>query len=196
VLAILLVGKAKERNGTLCCAESYARRFGLDSKDTVQRSLRLLEERGLIVVTRRVQRLRKHPTLWAVTWWPIAYRDGQPLDYPEPATNAFLKWEPEPRLPRLSGYVTPTIGVMDDAHHPDLPPKSGIHHPDYRGQSKNLGGGRRVRTRMNGSEQHSDSGRPKVEKLMSLQPHLPDVDIAKISGAPLELVQRVRDSLR
>jgi hypothetical protein len=49
---------------------------------------------------------------------------------------------------------------------------------------------------MNGSEQHSDSGRPKVEKLMSLQPHLPDVDIAKISGAPLELVQRVRDSLR
>ncbi|MFC4307608.1 hypothetical protein ACFPN2_00805 [Steroidobacter flavus] len=114
VLAILVIGKPRERNGTMMCTDSYAEKFGMASRETVYRSLRLLEDRGLIVRTRQGMRLRKIPTLWAVTWWPIHYRDGQPLDYPQPATHAYLKWQSAPSAELHTdgrGTVTPIVGV-------------------------------------------------------------------------------------
>jgi hypothetical protein len=101
VLAMLLVGKSKERNGTLAVTDSYAAKFGMTSRDTVYRSLSTLENRKLIERTRKVKPMGRFPTLWAVIWWPIYYRDGQPLDQTEPATNDYAKWQP----------VTPTIGA-------------------------------------------------------------------------------------
>ncbi len=159
VLCILVVGKAKHRNGTLACAESYAAEFGITSSDTLARALEELQARGLIEVTRRVQRLQRWPTLWAVTWWPIANRDGQPLAHPEPASHAYTKWiESDERRQqresrrqaysdrrsngqagsrvsslRPSGHDTPTIGVETGAHHSDSTPKSTFHHSDGRG---------------------------------------------------------------
>jgi hypothetical protein len=150
VLMILLMGKSKERNGTMMCSDSYATRFGMTSHDTLARSLELLESRGLIATTRRVQRMRRVAALYGVTWWPIYYRDGLPLPSPEPATYAYLNSNNTPTIgvkseldssPRLSGDDTPTIGVNGASHHPDLTPKSTFHHPDYRGNSKNLGAG-------------------------------------------------------
>jgi hypothetical protein len=147
ILAILVVGKPKERNGTMMCSESHAVKFGINSHDTLQRSLKLLEERGLIVITRKVQKLRRFAALYGVTWWPIYNRNGQPVSPAEPATHAYLKWTITPTIgvsgmldcsPRLSGDDTPTIGVVNGAHHPDLTPKTGDDHPDYRGYSKNL----------------------------------------------------------
>jgi hypothetical protein len=74
LLAILIVDKSKERNGTQMCSESYAGRYGVKSHGTVHRALRLLLDRGLIVCTRRVQKLRRFAALYAVTWWPIYFR--------------------------------------------------------------------------------------------------------------------------
>jgi hypothetical protein len=151
VLAMLLVGKSKERNGTLAVTDSYAAKFGMTSRDTVYRSLSTLENRKLIERTRKVKPMGRFPTLWAVTWWPIYYRDGQPLDQPEPATNDYAKWQPVTptigatgpngenfRSHRLSGSITPTIGAKAPAHRTDLAPFSGVHHTDGREYSKTL----------------------------------------------------------
>jgi hypothetical protein len=97
----MLVGRTRERNGTLCCSESYAAKFGIKSRDTVRRSLIELQQRGIIVVTRRVTAFKKYATLFGVTWWPIAYRDGEPLVKAEEPTFDYLKWQ----------NITPTIGV-------------------------------------------------------------------------------------
>lgn len=151
VLAMLLVGKSKERNGTLAVTDSYAARFGMTSRDTVYRSLTALESRQLIVRTQRVRPMSRFPTLWAATWWPIYYRDGQPLDQPEPATHAYANWSAiTPTIGatplngkdvcshRLSGSITPTIGAKTPADHTDLAPFSTSHHTDGREYSKNL----------------------------------------------------------
>lgn len=206
VLAILVAGNPKERNGTFACSDSYAATFGITSKETLHRAMDELQERGLIVKTRQGMKLRRWPSLWAVTWWPIFNRDGQPLDRPEEPTHAYTRWTPtEKKLhPDGRGQVTPIVGVKDPQVHPDLPPKSTFFHPDSRGNSRSGFGGRK-RSRAS-SASGSDSlaripsekngGAQKIEKLIRLQGHLLDGDIAKITGEPIELVQRVRESMR
>lgn len=148
VLAILVVGKAKEKNGTMMCTDSYAAKFGLKSHGTVQAALTLLEKRGLIITTRRVQRMKRFAALYAVTWWPNYNRDGQPLTTPESPTHAYRNFAPimrvkksKPKLdcsPRLSGDIAPIMRVETSIHHPDLPPNSSFDHPDNRANSKSL----------------------------------------------------------
>jgi len=172
VLAILLMGKARERNGTMMCTDSYAEKFGMTSRETVYRSLQALEDRGVIVRTRQGMRLRKIPTLWAVTWWPIHYRDGQPLEFPEAATHAYLKWKNTPMIGVKSasnqidqlglpaelhtdsrGTVTPMAGVSTPPLHTDFTPKSTQVHTDGREYSKSL-----ARARRTGAARASSSG--------------------------------------
>lgn len=149
VLAILLMGKPRERNGTMMCTDSYAEKFGITSRETVYRSLRSLEDRGLIVRTRHGMRLRKIPTLWAVTWWPIHYRDGQPLDCPQPATHAYLNWRSTPSAKIHTdgrGTVTPIVGVNTARLHTDFTPESAQVHTDGREYSKSLARAQRTGT--------------------------------------------------
>jgi hypothetical protein len=143
VLAILVAGNVKERNGTLACSDSYAATFGLTSKDTLHRALGELRERGLIVRTRQGMKMRRWPSLWAVTWWPIFNREGRPLDRPEEPTHAYSKWKPsEKKLhPDSRGVVIPIIGAKDHELHPDLAPKSTAFHPVSRGNSRSGFGG-------------------------------------------------------
>ena len=108
ILAVLVCGKTEQSNGRLACSDSYARQFGITSHQTLTRSLRTLQERGLIVCTRRVARMRRHLTLYAVTWWPIYSRDGYPVNPPEPATREYLKWRKDP--PAKPSSDAPTIG--------------------------------------------------------------------------------------
>jgi len=177
VLAILLVGRTRERNGTACCSDSYAAKYGITSHDTVRRALEELQARGLIVVTRRVSRFKRHPTLYGVTWWPIVYRDGDVLAVPEPASHAYASWQPitptngvnaaareNNRSPRPSGDIAPTSGVNKRAHHPDGVVKTPVHHPDQRGQSLDLRGGVHA----------------KIARLLHAQPHLTDADVARV----------------
>ena len=147
VLAVLVLGKAKERNGLMMCSESYAARFGIDARITVHRSLQLLTERGLIERTRQVQRFRKAATLWAVTWWPIYFRDGEPLQTPEPASHRYRDWAHitsptdvethESSHPRRS-ILTSTTDVEHGSHHIHSDTPRRIHHIQGGGHSKNL----------------------------------------------------------
>jgi hypothetical protein len=147
VLAILVAGNVKERNGTFACSDSYAATFGIASKDTLHRSLVELQKRGLIVPTRPGMKMRRWPTLWAVTWWPIYSRDGKPLDRPEDSTHAYTKWKPTGKNlhPDGRGQVTPTVGVREVELHPDSAGESTLSHPDSRGNSRSGSGGQRIR---------------------------------------------------
>jgi hypothetical protein len=187
LLCITVLGNAKDRNGTLACTDTYAAKFGFRSRETVYRSLHKLEERGLMVKTRPGYRMRRVPTLWAVTWWPIFFRDGQPLLRPEPATYAYLHWRCTPisgaeknSHTDYRGSVTPMSGANGGAVHTDLAGHSPNLHTDGREYSESLGMGA------------LDGRDSKVLKLMIKQPHLPDSDVAKITREPIEFVQQVR----
>lgn len=95
VLVILASQWHGGNNGTLALTEFYARRFGFSGRDTLYRSLRELESRGLIVCTRRGMKMKKQFTLWALGWESITHREGKPLDVPEPNNNSrWLNWQP------------------------------------------------------------------------------------------------------
>ena len=115
VLTILALGarpgrsgdrKDKGRNGIQAVTASFAKRYGLHSRDVVYRALRELVERQLIICTREGWRSKSHFALYAVSWLPITHRDGQPLDTPEPAPDGHLMWQPNARkkmnLPSVS----------------------------------------------------------------------------------------------
>lgn len=147
VLAILVCGYSAERNGSMMLSFSYAEQFGLTSHDTLTKSLRLLEDRGLIVTTRKVQRLKRWSSLYAVTWWPIYYRNGVRLDWPEPATHKYESYacpdyrdEQENPPSRSPGQDIPATGISEAPHRPDHGPFGPVDHPAHRGNSKNLGG--------------------------------------------------------
>lgn len=169
VLAILVLGRSKERNGTMCCSESYAMKFGINSRATVRRSLDELRARGIVTVTRRVTPFMKHPTLYAVTWWPIAYRDGEPLTTPEEPTLDYLNWRnvtpmtgvetSEPAIfrshpPRDS--LTPIAGVENVDHHTYGDTERPILHTHHRGKSLYLGSGRKRVHTMRSRQSASD----------------------------------------
>lgn len=200
VLTVLLVGKSKERNGTMMCSDSYAAKFGITSHDTLSRSLECLETRGLIETTRHVLRMRRIAALYAVTWWPIYYRNGLPLTTPEPAPHKYVQWNDAPTIgveskldssPRLSGDDAPTIGVDGGNHHPDLPPKSTIHHPDYRGNSKNLGPG------VGAAQGDSGSGEALMSAAACTCPHCHDAAaaLADTRGRTGWTIQRPAESV-
>jgi hypothetical protein len=79
-------------NGVQAVTDSYARRFGFNSRDTVYRSLDMLLDRGLIIKTRDGWRSKTHFALYAVAWLPVTHRDGEPLDTPEPANDSWRTW--------------------------------------------------------------------------------------------------------
>lgn len=93
VLVILASGYRGTNNGTMACTESWARKYGIMGTDTVRRSLKELEARGLIELTRRGMKMRKIPSLWALTWQSIDNRNGQPIGVPAPASHRYAKYD-------------------------------------------------------------------------------------------------------
>jgi hypothetical protein len=89
----IIKDKDPGRNGVQAITDSHARKYGLNSRDTVYRSLAELMERGLIVKTRDGHRSKSHFATFGVTWLPLTHRDGQPLGQIEPASMAFMKWQ-------------------------------------------------------------------------------------------------------
>jgi hypothetical protein len=86
--------KDKGSNGVQAVTDSYSRRFGFNSRDTVYRGLDTLLERGLIIKTRDGWRSKTHFALYAVAWLPVTHRDGEPLDTPEPVNDSWRDWKP------------------------------------------------------------------------------------------------------
>ena len=99
ILQILVVGQVPEKNGSLACTDSYAVKYGFSSRETVQRSLRSIEQRRLAIRTRQGIKMKGVPTLWAVTWWPIHNSGGWPLAQPQPPTYAYQSWRPDGEEP-------------------------------------------------------------------------------------------------
>ncbi len=99
VLVILASQYSGRNNGTQALTEQHARRYGFSGRDTLYRSLRELEGRGLIVCTRRGMKIKNVFTLYALGWEDIDNRDGRPLDVPEPRNNLrWLNWKaPAPK---------------------------------------------------------------------------------------------------
>lgn len=212
VLCVLCVGRSRERNGTSCCSDSYALKYGISSRHTVRRSLEELQERGLITVTRRVSPFRKHPTLYGMTWWPIWHRDGQPLSVPEPPSHAYLNWTPS--TPAMGAEnaagnkesshpsrhsLTPVVGVEKGTHHTHGDTEAPIHHTHGGCKSLDIGVGART---SNGHKRpvstHSGpraSITTKIRKLIASAPHLTDREVAhtlRQYGITAEQVAAVR----
>jgi hypothetical protein len=189
MLAILVVGKAKERNGLLECTQAKAAQFGLRSHDTRERVLAELTDRRLIVTTRNVRPFQRFPRHFAVTWWPIYFRDAQPLTIPEPPTHAYREWtDPRPAgnrtrkfpKPAQRGTVSPPSGEQKALHQPDLTPISGFHQPAQRGASKNLTG------------TDTERREARAAELLASQPDWSDQEIARITKLEMARVSHLR----
>jgi DNA-binding PadR family transcriptional regulator len=139
VLVILASQWRGGNNGTLALTESFARKYGLAGRDTLYRSLRDLEQRGLIVRTRQGMKSKRLFTLWALGWESITHRDGKPLDVPEPKNNKrWLDWRPATagalgtNAERMAAEIqtdfrestVPTIGSDGTVSVPMLPDRS------------------------------------------------------------------------
>ncbi|MEX0734553.1 MAG: hypothetical protein WD944_06470 [Steroidobacteraceae bacterium] len=196
-LAALVCGYSEQQNGSMMLTGSYAAKFGLTSHDTLTKSLRVLEERGLIETTRRVSRRMKIATLFAVTWWEIHYRDGVKLDRPEPASHRYRSFvhpaprdeecaDPGFRSSRPTGRLIPPGGIESAAHHPESTPFRPDHHPAPRGDSKNLGGGER------GAPRRTRASPTAIRKLLASMPGATDTEIARILGCESSRVNEVR----
>lgn len=214
VLAIFAAGYTGTNNGTLCCTDTWVRQFGLVSRDTLYASIRVLLDRNLIEVTRPGIKHRKVPTLYALAWQPVNSRNGELLGRFTPATHAYRDWSaPERRKKKVPGSRKPTefqsdnrtslcpiVGLQNADYSPISPTKVQGFQSDGREYSKNLGripgsvsGLFSPRSAQRGSERNG--GAHKIEKLARLQQHLPDGDIAKITGESIDLVREVRAAL-
>lgn len=93
VLVILASQYWGGNNGALVLTERFARPYGFTGRDTVNRSLRTLEQRGLIICTRRGIKMKNVFSLYAIGWEDIDNYDGQPLETPKQRDNSrWLNW--------------------------------------------------------------------------------------------------------
>jgi hypothetical protein len=133
-------GRDKGSNGVQAVTDSYARRFGFNSRDTVYRSLKTLTERGLIIKTRVGWRSKAHFALYAVAWLPITHRDGQPLDVPErPTDSAWAqttakakKRTPRPSRPIAGHDAATSMEILPSDNRTATHPTVGHDEPIYR----------------------------------------------------------------
>lgn len=151
VLTILAVGawapgidkRQRGNNGTQAVTATHAKRYGLNSRDTVYSSLKILKERRLIVRTREGWRNKSHFSLYAVGWLPITHRDGKPLDSPEPVPNGWRTWQPalkeEKNSVRLSDVPCPENGQDHSICRPIDPSRQSLCSPTIGNTLRHLG---------------------------------------------------------
>lgn len=90
--AVLLALAAQYRgfnNGDLALTRLMARNLGVTSEQARSHGLRELSRRGLIEKTYQGGMRPLGPTLWALTWQRVNYRDGKQLKRPETAPNTW-----------------------------------------------------------------------------------------------------------
>jgi hypothetical protein len=209
------------QNGTAAFTDSFARRYGLDSKDTIVRALRDLRDRGLIVQTRPGLKMRRIPSLWAVAWLPITHVDGQPIKPWRDAPHGYRNWRQNEGTERAiaavntakihpdgRGTVTPTIGVQQDGFTPIGPTMKPSFTPTSGGTLRISGGTPAPRTSVARSECFParsrtraapvdvDELRRAVRLLAAEQPHLRPADLARACCVPAEHFAVVMAGLR
>jgi hypothetical protein len=208
VLVILASQWRGGNNGTLALTERYAREYGLSGRDTLYRSLKELESRGLIVRTRQGMKSKKHFSLWALGWESITHRDGKPLDIAEPRNNKrWLEWRPtsvpiagsdcpgaqaeenegtEDFQTDCREFTRPITGSDEPISVPMLTDRLPVSRPMVGNTSRNLVGR---------DDLERDGASRKILKALELQSQLTDSEIARICCEPVEVVAEVRRSL-
>ena len=219
VLVLVAAGFNGVNNGTLACTQLWAQRFGITGTDTARKALAELERRGLVEVTRPGARLRKVPTLYALSWQPIHSKDGQPLATPALPSWRFRNWQSadpaqkgQPRKPKTPiagvnpkkldpdprGTVTPLAGVKGA----DYTPKSTVEPPVYTPRS---GDTLRIleRERVRGPQEPGAGAacdpRPLAQRIDAARemlrrvPDLRDADLKSIAGLTAEQVKELRN---
>ena len=222
VLTVLTIGARKPgmdprkdngRNGIQAITDSFARRFGITSRDTVYRALNELQERGLIVRTRDGHKSKTHFALYAVTWLPITHRDGQPLDVAEPALNTYLQWTPAPKVKKQVGHKLemPSDGrtqsrPMNGHDESVCRPMVGRRKPICRPMVGNTLRVFQGDTTDQSTSDHAQGSNPppipaplsqaaqSAKKLIDTLPHLTNAEVSKICRVELSDVQAAREA--
>lgn len=97
VLIALAAQFRGNNNGDLSLTWSMAPAFGINSKEQLNSSTKILIERGLITKTRQGGKKPLGPTLFAVTWHPINDLRGKIDSGPTTsASNAWAAWSSAP----------------------------------------------------------------------------------------------------
>ncbi len=94
VLCLIAAQYRGRSNGDMSIARPIMEEFGMCSRRQIFAAVKILEEQGLVVMTRQGGRNRCN--LYAVTWLGIDYCDGK-LDIPERKvpTNEWRRWRPK-----------------------------------------------------------------------------------------------------
>jgi hypothetical protein len=164
--------KDKGSNGVQGFTFSYAQRYGFTSKDTLQRSLQVLLDRGLIIKTRDGWKSKAHFALYGVAWLPITHRDGQPLDSPELTKESWRTWsesspivgQDDPSLtvnlrPDSRAQISPMVGHDEAGSAPIVGLRTQICAPIVGDTLRNLGGDTQ-QTQINGPRAHQPAPNP------------------------------------
>jgi len=94
VLWMLAAQYRGNNNGDLALTRKQAQHFGLNNERTRTHGLRELEARGIIVKTRQggISYGGRQPTLWALSWKPVNYRDGEELRAVGLPSSGWKQW--------------------------------------------------------------------------------------------------------
>ena len=89
VLVVLAAQHNGRNNGALALPISTAKLFGITSTNTLNRGLRALEERGLIVQTSPGSYHPPKPARYGITWKPMDHTEWSRKG---PPTSDFRRW--------------------------------------------------------------------------------------------------------
>jgi hypothetical protein len=203
VLVILASQYWGGNNGALALTERYARPHGFRGRDTLYRSLRELETRGLIVCTRRGMKMKRSFTLYALGWRDIDNRDGKPLDVPEPRNNLrWLHWRQsaappssskaefhtdswESLVPMAGSEAAVSVPMAATSEAVSVPAIGNTLRVSPHSASERVGDASASAVRV------SDS---KVRRLLTELPNLTDSEVARMLSVDVGHVQTIRES--
>jgi hypothetical protein len=201
ILVILAAGYRGNNNGALALTEYYARRYGFKGRDTLYRSLRELETRGLIVCTRRGIKAKKVFSLYALGWEDIDNRDGQVLDTPEQRDCArWLNWTgPSKRRQRRKTEIhtddressVPMAGSEHALCVPMTATSNAVSVP-MTGNTLRLSPGRASERMRDADASVVGDLQSKLRKLLAELPELGDSDIARMLSTDIQTVRAAR----
>lgn len=117
-------------NGSLGLTRKQAKAFGITSHQTLQRSQRILVQRGLIRLTRQGTRTPPVPNFYAVTWEGIDPGKHDARENPVP-TREFETWSPL----HESDFDARSSGTADARSSGTESPKTPVALPAHRARS-------------------------------------------------------------
>jgi hypothetical protein len=190
-------------NGALELTATDAERFGI-KRDELYAGIGLCIKAKLVKRTVEARRRsgRGVPARYALTWRAIDQHDGFNLMQRSTPAHEWTTFEPPFNRADTVRAADRALGYRNgkaEAWSEFLPKSKRVSGTRQLKNTKSIRhppAENSVFTRHPPAEESGTRRLIKIERLMRTQPHLPDTDIARISQEPLEVVQRVRESMR